>query len=132
MTKTRLEAFSDGVIAIIITIMVLEMKVPHVAEFGALQPLTSNFAAHPALKGFAGLFAAGEAGVVHAVASRDAVGIVACLTFHQVVAGGEDLLVALDDDGAHGVVIDRSHQRIGQGGEIVLVHQTARLVQARR
>lgn len=30
MSKTRLEAFSDGVIAIIITIMVLEMKVPHV------------------------------------------------------------------------------------------------------
>ena len=29
MGKTRLEAFSDGVIAIIITIMVLEMKVPH-------------------------------------------------------------------------------------------------------
>ena len=29
MTKGRLEAFSDGVIAIIITIMVLEMKVPH-------------------------------------------------------------------------------------------------------
>ena len=32
MTKGRLEAFSDGVIAIIITIMVLEMKVPHCAE----------------------------------------------------------------------------------------------------
>jgi uncharacterized membrane protein len=31
MTKTRLEAFSDGVIAIIITIMVLELKVPHEA-----------------------------------------------------------------------------------------------------
>jgi len=35
----RLEAFSDGVIAIIITIMVLELKVPHGAELGALRPL---------------------------------------------------------------------------------------------
>ena len=39
MGKTRLEAFSDGVIAIIITIMVLEMKVPHGATIGALWPL---------------------------------------------------------------------------------------------
>ena len=39
MHKNRLEAFSDGVLAIIITIMVLEMKVPHGAEFGALKPL---------------------------------------------------------------------------------------------
>src|SRR5688500_7869088 len=39
MGKTRLEAFSDGVIAIIITIMVLEMKVPHGEDFGAVRPL---------------------------------------------------------------------------------------------
>jgi uncharacterized membrane protein len=39
MTKTRLEAFSDGVIAIIITIMVLELKVPHDASWEALMPL---------------------------------------------------------------------------------------------
>ncbi|CAM3694112.1 TMEM175 family protein [Roseateles saccharophilus] len=38
MNKTRLEAFSDGVIAIIITIMVLEMKVPHGADWEALKP----------------------------------------------------------------------------------------------
>jgi uncharacterized membrane protein len=37
--KSRLEAFSDGVIAIIITIMVLELKVPHGATVAALQPL---------------------------------------------------------------------------------------------
>lgn len=39
MGKTRLEAFSDGVIAIIITIMVLELKVPHGDTFEALMPL---------------------------------------------------------------------------------------------
>ena len=39
MTKRRLEAFSDGVIAIIITIMVLELKVPHGADLAALRPL---------------------------------------------------------------------------------------------
>src|SRR5678815_2980407 len=39
MTKNRLEAFSDGVIAIIITIMVLEIKVPHGSDFQALKPL---------------------------------------------------------------------------------------------
>ena len=39
MTKGRIEAFSDGVIAIIITIMVLELKVPHGATFADLQPV---------------------------------------------------------------------------------------------
>lgn len=39
MRKSRMEAFSDGVIAIIITIMVLELRVPHGAEPGALRPL---------------------------------------------------------------------------------------------
>ncbi len=39
MHKTRLEAFSDGVIAIIITIMVLELKVPHSVELAALNEL---------------------------------------------------------------------------------------------
>jgi uncharacterized membrane protein len=39
MHKGRLEAFSDGVLAIIITIMVLEIKVPHGAGFAALRPL---------------------------------------------------------------------------------------------
>jgi uncharacterized membrane protein len=39
MGKGRLEAFTDGVIAILITIMVLELKVPHGAEWNALRPL---------------------------------------------------------------------------------------------
>jgi uncharacterized membrane protein len=43
MNKTRLEAFSDGVIAILITILVLELKVPHEADWAALQPLAPVF-----------------------------------------------------------------------------------------
>jgi len=39
MEKNRLEAFSDGVLAIIITIMVLELKVPHGVELAALKPV---------------------------------------------------------------------------------------------
>jgi len=43
MGKSRLEAFSDGVIAIIITIMVLEMKVPHGETLESLRPLLPVF-----------------------------------------------------------------------------------------
>jgi uncharacterized membrane protein len=43
MDKTRLEAFSDGVIAIIITIMVLELKVSHGDNFDALTSLIPVF-----------------------------------------------------------------------------------------
>jgi uncharacterized membrane protein len=43
MRTSRLEAFSDGVLAIIITIMVLEMKVPHGHNLAALQPLLPVF-----------------------------------------------------------------------------------------
>jgi len=43
MGKARLEAFSDGVIAIIITIMVLEMKVPHGEDLASLLPIVPVF-----------------------------------------------------------------------------------------
>jgi len=43
MNKSRIEAFSDGVIAIIITIMVLELKVPHEADIHTLLPLLPVF-----------------------------------------------------------------------------------------
>src|SRR5215471_9968545 len=46
MGKTRLEAFSDGVMAIIITIMVLELKVPHEPSLEALRPLGGSFASY--------------------------------------------------------------------------------------
>lgn len=43
MGRNRLEAFSDGVLAIIITIMVLELKVPHSSDLSALYPLVPVF-----------------------------------------------------------------------------------------
>lgn len=43
MSKGRLEAFSDGVFAVIITIMVLEMKVPHGTDFAALKSVVPVF-----------------------------------------------------------------------------------------
>jgi uncharacterized membrane protein len=46
MGRDRLAAFSDGVIAIIITIMVLELKVPHGADWAALRSVAPNFVAY--------------------------------------------------------------------------------------
>lgn len=46
MTKGRLEAFSDGVLAIIITIMVLELKVPEGSSWASLKPLFPKFLAY--------------------------------------------------------------------------------------
>jgi uncharacterized membrane protein len=46
MHKGRLEAFSDGVIAIIITVMVLEMRVPHGEDWSALLPLLPVFVSY--------------------------------------------------------------------------------------
>ncbi|HTM47191.1 MAG TPA: TMEM175 family protein [Bryobacteraceae bacterium] len=46
MGKSRLEAFSDAVLAIIITIMVLELKAPHEADLRALQPLGPAFCSY--------------------------------------------------------------------------------------
>ena len=43
MTKSRLEAFSDGVLAILITILVLELKIPHGADFESIRPLIPVF-----------------------------------------------------------------------------------------
>src|SRR2546421_9027848 len=43
MKTNRLEAFSDGVLAIVITIMVLELKVPHDVQLSALKPILPVF-----------------------------------------------------------------------------------------
>jgi uncharacterized membrane protein len=56
MTKTRLEAFSDGVIAIIITIMVLEFKVPRSAEWEVLMPLVPKFMSYVLSFVFIGIY----------------------------------------------------------------------------
>jgi|SRR5690554_829673 len=46
MIKNRLEAFTDGVLAIIITIMVLELKVPHGGDFESLKPVLPIFGSY--------------------------------------------------------------------------------------
>lgn len=56
MGKTRVEAFSDGVIAVIITIMVLEMKVPHGSEWPSLQPMLPVFLSYVLSYIFIGIY----------------------------------------------------------------------------
>jgi uncharacterized membrane protein len=56
MHKSRLEAFSDGVIAIIITIMVLELKVPHDTTLEALGPLVPVFLSYVLSFVFVGIY----------------------------------------------------------------------------
>jgi len=56
MHKGRLEAFSDGVIAILITIMVLELKVPHGTDFAALAPVAPVFLVYALSYVFLGIY----------------------------------------------------------------------------
>jgi uncharacterized membrane protein len=56
MSKGRLEAFSDGVIAIIITIMVLELKAPHSPDLTALRPLVPAFLSYVLSFVFVGIY----------------------------------------------------------------------------
>jgi len=56
MTKGRMEAFSDGVIAVIITIMVLEMKAPHSAELEALEHIIPVFLSYVLSYIFVGIY----------------------------------------------------------------------------
>jgi len=65
--KGRLEAFSDGVIAIIITIMVLELKVPEGAEWAALRPLTPVFLSYVLSFVFLGIYWNNHHHLLHAV-----------------------------------------------------------------
>ena len=67
MTKTRLEAFSDGVIAIIITIMVLELRVPHGTDWAALRPLVPVFLTYLMSFVFVGIYWNNHHHLLHAV-----------------------------------------------------------------
>lgn len=67
MTKTRMEAFSDGVIAIIITIMVLELQVPHEPEWAALVPLLPIFLSYILSFVYVGIYWNNHHHLLHAV-----------------------------------------------------------------
>lgn len=67
MNKNRLEAFSDGVIAIIITIMVLELKVPHGADFKVLLPLWPVFMSYVLSFIYVGIYWNNHHHLMHAV-----------------------------------------------------------------
>src|ERR687892_321355 len=56
MSRTRLEAFSDAVIAIIMTIMVLELSVPHEATWDAIRPLVPKFLTYALSFVFLGIY----------------------------------------------------------------------------
>ena len=56
MSKGRMEAFSDGVLAIIITIMVLELTIPHEADLAALLPLVPVFLSYALSFVFIGIY----------------------------------------------------------------------------
>lgn len=67
MTKSRLEAFSDGVLAIIITIMVLELKVPHEVSFEALFHLAPVFVSYLFSFVFVGIYWGNHHHLLHTV-----------------------------------------------------------------
>ncbi|HTH80709.1 MAG TPA: TMEM175 family protein [Ramlibacter sp.] len=66
MGKQRLEAFSDGVIAIIITIMVLELKVPHEASIEALAPVAPVFLSYVLSFVYVGIYWSNHHHMLHA------------------------------------------------------------------
>lgn len=67
MTKNRMEAFSDGVVAIIITIMVLELRVPHDADPSALVPLIPVFLSYLLSFVYLGIYWSNHHHLLHAV-----------------------------------------------------------------
>ena len=67
MNKTRLEAFSDGVLAIIVTIMVLELKIPHATDLHALKELLPTFSSYLMSFIFIGIYWANHHHLVHTV-----------------------------------------------------------------
>lgn len=71
MSKGRLEAFSDGVIAILITIMVLELRPPHGNELAELMPLLPTILSYMLSFGFLGIYWNNHHHLLHASARVD-------------------------------------------------------------
>jgi uncharacterized membrane protein len=69
MNKARLEAFSDGVLAIIITIMVLELKIPHGQELAALRPVLPVFLSYVVSFMYVGIYWNNHHHMLHACSS---------------------------------------------------------------
>ncbi len=67
MTKTRLEAFSDGVIAIIITIMVLELKIPHSTHWEEVKHLVPIFLSYVLSFIFLGIYWGNHHHLIHTI-----------------------------------------------------------------
>jgi uncharacterized membrane protein len=67
MSKGRLEAFSDGVFAVIITIMVLELKAPHGADLEAFRPLVPAFLTYVLSYVFVGIYWNNHHHMMHAI-----------------------------------------------------------------
>src|SRR6266568_1718028 len=71
MGKGRLEAFSDGVIAVIITIMVLELKAPHGTDLAALAPLAPALLSYVLSFVFVGIYWNNHHHMLHAAQHID-------------------------------------------------------------
>ncbi len=69
MNKSRLEAFSDGVLAIIITIMVLELKIPHTSDWSELRELIPTLLSYLASFVYIGIYWGNHHHLLHSVAS---------------------------------------------------------------
>src|SRR3982750_685194 len=67
MSRTRLEAFSDGVLAIIITIMVIELKVPHGTSWEAIKPTLSTLGSYMLSFVYIGIYWANHHHLIHMV-----------------------------------------------------------------
>ena len=67
MTKGRMEAFSDGVVAIIITVMVLDLRVPHGTDLSALRPLIPVFLSYLLSFVFLGIYWSNHHNLLQAV-----------------------------------------------------------------
>ena len=71
MTKNRMEAFSDGVIAILITILVLELKIPHEPTLQSLTPLLPVFLSYVLSFVFLGIYWNNHHHLLHAIKQVD-------------------------------------------------------------